>query len=251
MPSGERAKVLDFGLAKDAASETRRTSTGVSLGTPGYMSPEQAAGAGTVTDRSDVYSLGVMFFELLTGQAPFTANSVAALMRQHITKPPPPLPKGTPTALSALISQMLAKEPEERPTMQQVVERLDNDRATAGEQTAAPRAYSRARMLLWGSAVGLTFAAAVTGLLLKPGNHPTGAQLRPEAIKPAVAKAAEPPSTAASEPRIPQAPAPSTEPAARLPGGANVSRASRPKKSRSSSHVFPDRKAKKGASASP
>jgi serine/threonine protein kinase len=124
-PSGERAKILDFGIAKDAAAQGRRTTAGVVIGTPGYMSPEQCAGSSQITDRADVYSLGVMLFEMLTGQPPFEADSVAALMARHITKAPPPLPASVPAAVAALTREMLAKEPGQRPSMQQIQERID------------------------------------------------------------------------------------------------------------------------------
>jgi serine/threonine protein kinase len=171
-PSGERAKVLDFGIAKDAAgnASARRTTTGVSIGTPGYMSPEQCAGVPNLTNRSDVYSLGVILYELLRGAAPFEAQTITALMRQHITKDPPPLPDTIPPALSVLVMEMLAKEPEPRPSMKQVVERLD---ALSASAPVVPRSAvqpvvktpSRRSGLIAGAIVTLLGGLGVMGWL--------------------------------------------------------------------------------------
>ena len=126
-PSGERAKILDFGIAKldQAEGGTRNTTTGVSLGTPTYMAPEQIEGQSTPTDRLDVYAFGVILFELLAGEAPFVSESTGGILRQHLIKEPPSLPAHVPSDLQALVRQALAKEAGERPTMQQLVERLD------------------------------------------------------------------------------------------------------------------------------
>ena len=116
-------KVLDFGIAKLAAeraedAETNTlTQTGVMIGTPRYMSPEQCDGA-HLTPASDVYSLGIILYEMLTGTTPFTGTSPLAVAVQHSSKPPPPpreLRPTIPKALEALILRALAKRPEERP----------------------------------------------------------------------------------------------------------------------------------------
>lgn len=126
-PSGERAKILDFGIAKldQAEGGTRNTTTGVALGTPTYMAPEQIEGQSTPTDRIDVYAFGVILFELLAGEAPFVSESTGGILRQHLIKEPPPLPGHIPAELQALVRQALAKEPSERPGMSQIVEQID------------------------------------------------------------------------------------------------------------------------------
>lgn len=125
-PSGERAKLLDFGIAKqDVEGGERRTTAGVALGTPTYMAPEQCEGKPKLTDRVDVYALGVMLFELLAGEAPFKAESMSAVMCQHLTTPPPPLPSHVSVPLAVLVRAMLTKDPAERPAMTEVVERID------------------------------------------------------------------------------------------------------------------------------
>ena len=125
---GERVKLLDFGIAKQGAEEegARRTTAGVTLGTPTYMSPEQCEGQSKLTDRSDVYALGVLLFELLAGEPPFRSESSSAIMCQHLTKPPPPLPSHVPEAVVSLVRAMLAKEPTARPPMEEIVARIDN-----------------------------------------------------------------------------------------------------------------------------
>lgn len=172
-PSGERAKILDFGIAKDAASEAggHRTTTGLSIGTPGYMSPEQCAGSAKLTDRSDVYALGVIFYELLSGKPPLEADTTMALMRQHITKDPNPLPSSLPVEISQLATQMLAKDAEPRPSMQQVVERLDA--FSSGKVSALPSVTSNAtlqrRYVLGASVVlGAITLSVLIWLLVRP-----------------------------------------------------------------------------------
>src|SRR5262249_34440533 len=85
------AQVADFGIARaiSQATETRFTAKGLSLGTPAYMSPEQATGQDELDGRSDIYSLGCVLYEMLTGELPFNAESVQALLARHISEPPP------------------------------------------------------------------------------------------------------------------------------------------------------------------
>ena len=116
-------KVLDFGIAKLAAdgfedSEARNlTQTGVMIGTPRYMSPEQCDGE-HLSPAADVYSLGIIFYEMLTGATPFNGASPLAVALQHSTKPPRPpreLVASLPAELEEVVLRALAKKPEERP----------------------------------------------------------------------------------------------------------------------------------------
>ena len=113
----ETAKVVDFGLAKvrDAAA-TELTHTGVVLGTLYYMSPEQCSGE-ELDARADVYSLGAMFYEMLTGNPPFRANNMTGLISKHLHEPPPLFPQSfeISPALESVCMQALAKHPRQRP----------------------------------------------------------------------------------------------------------------------------------------
>jgi hypothetical protein len=111
----ESVRVVDFGLAKLLA-DAGGTSTGSIVGTPFYMSPEQCLGE-PLDARSDVYSLGAMFYEILSGKKPFEADTVSGVINRHLYEPPPPLPfaLGIPRRLSTGIMHALAKEPDDRP----------------------------------------------------------------------------------------------------------------------------------------
>jgi len=119
------AKLMDFGLARSISS--RLTSEGTILGTVFYLAPEQAQGQ-SIDHRSDLYSLGVMLYELTTGELPFTAGDPLAVVSQHIHAPVvPPRAKNSriPPALEALILQLMQKNPAERPaSAKEVLERL-------------------------------------------------------------------------------------------------------------------------------
>ncbi len=105
--------LTDFGIARQQdAQSTRLTQTGMLVGTPTYMSPEQI-NALEVDGRSDLYSLGVMFFELLTGKPPFQGDSPIAVLMAHLTTPPPPLPM-LYQEFQPVLDRMLAKNREER-----------------------------------------------------------------------------------------------------------------------------------------
>lgn len=111
----ESVRVVDFGLAKLLADAGAGPS-GTVVGTPYYMSPEQGMGEPLDT-RSDVYSLGAMFYEMLSGMRPFDAETVSGVINRHLYDPPPPLPAalGIPRRISTAIMQALAKDPAERP----------------------------------------------------------------------------------------------------------------------------------------
>lgn len=124
MPGGGIfAKVLDFGIAKVLDGGTKMTKTGMIIGTPAYMSPEQCKGI-TVDDRSDLYALGCILFEMLGGRTPFRADTPMAVLLAHVGEPPPrPSSFGIEIdpALEDFVMSMLAKEPSERPAGANVV----------------------------------------------------------------------------------------------------------------------------------
>jgi serine/threonine-protein kinase len=128
---GERdiVKVLDFGVAKSIQDgQTSMTATGAVVGTPIYLSPEQAMGK-PIDPRSDLYSLGIMLYEMACGRVPFTAPSVTGLLLAHVTEPPAPLAQVAPDVhpgLAMLVDELLRKDPAGRPASAHHVEaRLD------------------------------------------------------------------------------------------------------------------------------
>jgi serine/threonine protein kinase len=168
-PAGERVKLLDFGLAKISeglpGSDLRGTASGTIMGTPLYMSPEQCRGLANTDGKTDVYSLGVLLFEMLAGDPPFLADSAGDLIAMHIRETAPSLHKRVLVsgATAALVAGMLAKDPAARPTMAQVVERLQQ----AERAWRPPRSSSKRR-------IGGALAACVllgAGLFLALRSH--------------------------------------------------------------------------------
>jgi serine/threonine protein kinase len=104
--------LIDFGLARTLDGNYHTTRTGVLRGSPYYMSPEQAMGEG-LDARSDLYSLGVMYHELLTGRKPFTGGSAIEVLQQHVNAPPPRLPLSL-SRHAPLLARLLAKRREDR-----------------------------------------------------------------------------------------------------------------------------------------
>ncbi len=108
--------ITDFGIAKILDETTQMTTQGELLGTPAYMSPEQATGK-HVDKRSDIYSLGVVVFEMVTGRVPFVGESTTAIMMQHLTQSPPPprqFNPELPDSIQTVILKALAKNPDDR-----------------------------------------------------------------------------------------------------------------------------------------
>ena len=114
--SDGQLKVLDFGLAAVASEATMLTQAGEILGTPHYMAPEQALGK-PADRRSDLYALGIVFYEMLAGQLPFRGDSALAVLHQQVSMPLPPLPAGLAARepqLATVLAQLTAKDPAER-----------------------------------------------------------------------------------------------------------------------------------------
>jgi serine/threonine-protein kinase len=139
-------KILDFGIAKVSTSEGKLTRAGAVFGTPHYMSPEQAAGT-SVDQRGDIYSLGVILYELISGRVPFDADNFMGVLTQHMYKAPPSLrdatanPELLPDGLEAIVMKCLAKRPEQRyASMSELVS--DLDKVSAGLRPIAARERS-------------------------------------------------------------------------------------------------------------
>jgi serine/threonine-protein kinase len=118
---GDWAKVLDFGIAKIQQPEGVRdvdiTAANLVIGTPQYMSPEQCSQSGPIDKRSDVYSFGIIVYEMLAGRVPFTGDSPTIIMMKQVQDEPPPISEfrpDLPVVVEKIISRALAKRPEDR-----------------------------------------------------------------------------------------------------------------------------------------
>lgn len=112
-----RALVTDYGIARAAETDARLTVTGVAMGTPTYMSPEQALGERELDGRSDIYSLGVVGYQMLAGVPPFRASNTPSMLMKHINELPAPLRSrraDVPADLESVVERALAKRPEDR-----------------------------------------------------------------------------------------------------------------------------------------
>ena len=143
--SHDHAVVADFGIARaiTAAGGGKLTEAGLALGTPSYMSPEQAVGDSEVDGRSDLYSLGCVLYEMLVGDPPFRGHNAQQILARHVMDPVPPprTVRGTvPLAVQGALLQALAKVPADRyATVHQFVEALDAPRISDPEATVALR----------------------------------------------------------------------------------------------------------------
>lgn len=166
-------KLLDFGLAKrvqGVTGSTAQTSTATVTGTPDYMAPEQARGA-EVSPRTDIYSLGIMLFELIRGRVPFSGAAPMDVMVSHVSKPPPPLRSGN-VELDELVARMLAKDPAARPqTVGEVKACLERvllapvkGPIRTGEHHPAPGAGSRTPLVVGAGLALLGLMAAGVGV---------------------------------------------------------------------------------------
>lgn len=114
----DQIKILDFGIARRALTMAAVTRSGMLVGTPAYMAPEQAHGTRQITPATDIFSLGCVLFECLSGRPPFIADHVAAVLARVLFDEPPSLIEArpdVPTAFEALILRMLSKDPQQRP----------------------------------------------------------------------------------------------------------------------------------------
>jgi hypothetical protein len=171
-----RVMVTDFGIAKalSGGSGATLTGIGVAIGTPAFMSPEQAAGEREIDGRSDLYSLGVVTYQMLTGALPFNAPSVAGILMKQITEPAPDLRgkrSDLPEDLALAVNRCLEKDPENRWPSADALRRALESRSTVAPRTGftgvRPRPKVGAREPRVGSRAGAPLARGA-GLGLPP-----------------------------------------------------------------------------------
>lgn len=140
-----RAMVTDFGIARavQGGGDSRLTATGVAIGTPAYMSPEQAAGDREIDGRSDLYSLGIVGYQMLAGRLPFEAMSTPSMLMKHIVEQPAPVSDfrpDVPPELEAAVMRLLEKEPENRfANAAELLKVLSGDPAARAALLSTPR----------------------------------------------------------------------------------------------------------------
>lgn len=210
-PEG-RVRVMDFGIAKAMdPTDAQLTGTGVIMGTPQYMSPEQASGDPNVDQRTDQYSLAVVAYQMMSGRAPFEGDTARAIMTKQLLEEPTPLPElveNLPGPISAALFRALQKDPKKR--FDSIEEFAQTLGASAVDQVpswqpsvpSAPRQTSR--WLLWALAAavllvgwfGLTRLRPPTSAALPPPPPPEAGAVSPPvpaAVNPAAAGAPQPP----------------------------------------------------------
>ena len=167
MGGGQTVKITDFGIARlDSADDLQKTNAGTVLGTPRYMSPEQAAGL-SVDGRSDLFSLGAILYELLTGKKAFDSNNVATLIFQIMHKDPPPirtLVPEAPVGLQRIVAKLLAKRADHRfQTGQEVADALGRELSslTVQEEEAGHNKFMSLRVK-WAAIAGTAIAVVFT-----------------------------------------------------------------------------------------
>jgi serine/threonine-protein kinase len=156
-----QAIVADFGIARALrGADELLTSTGMIIGTPAYMSPEQASGDRAIDGRTDIYSLGCMLYEMLAGEPPFSAPTTQALLARVMTETPRPITSVRSTIsrqLAGVVDQAMAKSPADRPATAGELARLLESTATVPAVTAAP-VPARSRWVAIGAAAAIVIA---------------------------------------------------------------------------------------------
>jgi TolB-like protein len=169
---GDQAVVADLGIARaiDAVDQDRLTETGFSLGTPAYMSPEQACAEPNIDRRTDIYSLGCVLYEMLAGEPPYTGPTAQAIVARRLTEPPPRLRtiRDVPESLEQAIHRSLARSPADRFATARDFARAISDMVTPGAMTAASPTTSRTparRRRTAAAALLLTLAVGLAGIV--------------------------------------------------------------------------------------
>jgi eukaryotic-like serine/threonine-protein kinase len=180
----QHALVADFGVAKALSASTTvgitsSTSLGIALGTPAYMAPEQAAADPTTDGRADLYSLGAMTYEMLTGSAPFAGRNPQATLAAHAQEPATPVSTrraATPPALAALVMRLLEKRPADRPqTAEDVLAMLDGITTSSGSMLPFDAPKKKRRIPTW--ALAAIAAALVLAAIVAITRRGRGAEM--------------------------------------------------------------------------
>jgi len=184
LPSGERVKLLDFGIAKLApvSGEASQTRTGMVMGTPTYMAPEQCRGAGSVDHRADLYALGCVAYHMLCGQPPFVADGAGDLIARHLYFQPQPLRSlaaEIPADVDDLVLWLLQKDPAARPASAADLVRAIDHLAAASVagvmQTHPPTRFSASNFAPVADTTlrGAAASVALTGATVAPAPRRT------------------------------------------------------------------------------
>ena len=178
MISGRHALVMDFGVAKavsEATGHDKMTTAGVALGTPAYMAPEQAAADPHIDHRADIYAVGAMAYEMLTGRPPFTGTTQQEILAAHVTQVPEPVTKyrnAVPPRLAQLVMKCLEKKAADRwQTAEELLPQLEALSTPSGGMAPTER---RPRKRILAIAVALTATATVAAFWSLPGRKPYG-----------------------------------------------------------------------------
>ena len=181
--SAEHAVVTDFGIAKalvtsqltpdDASGASGLTQVGVAIGTPAYMAPEQASADPQVDQRADIYALGAVGYELLTGRPPFSGTTLQSVLAAVISAEPAQITvqrKTVPAPLAELLMNCLAKHPADRPqSARELLAALESIGTRSGVTGGARRSMMHGRRsIMVGSAAGVTLAGALFAFVLRP-----------------------------------------------------------------------------------
>ena len=233
--SGERAKILDFGIAKLVGPAGVKTQTATMMGTPTYMSPEQCRGAGQVDARSDIYSFGCVLFQLVTGRPPFDAEGTGEIIAMHLREAAPlasSIAAHVPHELDELIARCLEKNPDERvesaaalASELDALQTIGSAGSIAPVPTVAPHSMpttlssmamevppqrGRGRWLFGGVAL-VAAGAVVTFATVSAGSSDSEERVRSRSVIPVAKSMAVPPSPVPQAERVDNRPAQTTE----------------------------------------
>ncbi|MBI5359482.1 MAG: serine/threonine protein kinase [Planctomycetes bacterium] len=173
-------KVMDFGLAKELKSDSKMTETGTYLGTPEYSSPEQCEG-GVLDGKSDIYSLGVVLYEMITGKMPYTGDTPYALFSKIINDPPPDIRTinpDVPEPVAQLIDEMLSKNGKDRPSADELITIIDDileNRPVRRRKPVSTRRRKSGALRFAGAAAAILILIALAVIIVsKKNDAPNG-----------------------------------------------------------------------------